>query len=132
MSSSREVIQGIYAAFNRGDVGGVLGAFDAQIRWNEAEGFLYADANPYVGPMSVATGVFQRIANEFDGFSVETLRFVDGGDAVVVEGRYRGTWKATKRHVDAQFAHVWRLKAGKVVSFQQYTDTRQFADATKA
>lgn len=132
MVSNREVIQGIYAAFSRGDVGGVLGAFDAQIRWNEAEGFLYADGNPYVGPMAVATGVFQRIATEFDGFSVELLRFVDGGDAVVVEGRYRGTWKATKRRVDAQFAHVWRLKAGKVVSFQQYTDTRQFADAVKA
>ena len=34
-----------------------------------------------------------------------------------------------REHPHAQFAHVWKLRGGKVVSFQQYTDTLQ---ATKA
>jgi ketosteroid isomerase-like protein len=29
----------------------------------------------------------------------------------------------------SRFAHVWRLRGGKIVKFQQYTDTLQ---ATKA
>ena len=27
---------------------------------------------------------------------------------------------------DAQFAHIWKLRSGKVIEFQQYTDTQQW------
>ena len=55
--------------------------------------------------------------------------FVDGGDKVAVEGRYRGTMKASGIAVDAQFVHIWRFRQGKIVRFQQYTDTQQWAAA---
>lgn len=129
MGKSAEVVKDAYDAFGRGDVPAVLGVLDPEVRWREAEGFLYADRNPYVGPQAVAEGVFQRIVDDVDDFAVVPERFVDGGDTVVVEGRYRGTMKATGAPVDAQFAHVWRLQDGKVVRFQQYTDTRQWAEA---
>ena len=45
-----ETIRGLYAAFARGDFPTVLGALDAQVEWIEAENFIYADRNPYVGP----------------------------------------------------------------------------------
>lgn len=44
-----QVIQGLYEAFGRGDVPTVLGRMDPSIEWNEAENFIYADRNPYVG-----------------------------------------------------------------------------------
>jgi uncharacterized protein len=28
-------------------------------------------------------------------------------------------------------AHLWTLKDGKIMKFQQYTDTKQFAEAVK-
>jgi ketosteroid isomerase-like protein len=37
--------------------------------------------------------------------------------------------KATSTPVDAQFAHVWQLRDGKVVRFRQYTDTGQWSEA---
>lgn len=129
MSSSLSQVQAIYDAFSRGDVPAVLGAFDPGIEWWEAEGFLYAAGNPYVGPGGVAQGVFQRIVGDVAEFSVSPERYIDGGDTVVAEGRYRGTMKSTGMPVDAQFAHVWQLREGKVVRFQQYTDTRQWAAA---
>jgi ketosteroid isomerase-like protein len=132
MGTSADVIKGLYKAFATGDVPTVLGGFDAKIEWNEAEGFLYADGNPYIGPQAVAEGVFQRIAADIDQFSVAAASFIDGGDAVVVEGRYKGTMKATSTPVDAQFAHVWHLRNGKVVRFQQYTDTAQWKAAAGA
>jgi uncharacterized protein len=70
MGRNGEVIKGVYDAFARGDVASVLGAFDGQIHWMEAENFLYADRNPYMGPQAVAEGVFQRIITNVDGFSV--------------------------------------------------------------
>jgi ketosteroid isomerase-like protein len=129
MSDNAGIIRGLYDAFGRGDVAAVLGTFDGQIEWKEAESFRYADGNPYIGPMAVAQGVFQRIISEADGFSLAPQNFIAGGDHVVVEGRYRGTVKATGKPFDAQFAHVWTLRGGKIVKFQQYTDTKHWATA---
>ncbi|MFN0178561.1 MAG: nuclear transport factor 2 family protein [Gemmatimonadales bacterium] len=129
MGKSADFVTGIYQAFGRGDVPAVLGAFDPAIIWREAEGFLLADRNPYQGPQAVAEGVFQRLMTIVDDFTAIPESMVDGGDTVVAQGRYRGKMKATGTLVDAQFAHVWHLRDGKIARFQQYTDTRQWAAA---
>ena len=121
------LIQGLYAAFKAGDVPDVLARMSPDIVWNEAENFPYADGNPYRGPEAVLTGVFARLGTEWDGFAAIPDEFLDAGDTVVVLGRYHGTYKATGRAIDAQFAHVFRIADGRVVSFQQYTDTLQAA-----
>ena len=129
MNTNSDIVKMLYDAFTKGDVPTVLDAFDPRIQWREAESFVYAEGNPYIGPQAVAEGVFQRIVSDVENFSVVPQQFVEGGDTVLVEGRYSGTVKATGTPVDAQFAHVWRLRDGKVVRFDQYTDTRQWADA---
>jgi ketosteroid isomerase-like protein len=124
-----DVVKSLYEAFAKGDVPTVLGAMDPAIEWNEAENFPYADRNPYVGPQAVLEGVFMRLGGEWDGFSVAVEEVLDAGDTVVALGRYGGAYKKTGTRIHAQFAHVWRLRGGKVVKFQQYTDTLQ---ATRA
>jgi uncharacterized protein len=123
--SNVEIMQNAYAAFSCGDAPAVFAIMDPAIVWYEAENFPYADRNPYVGPAAVGEGIFQRLATEWDGFAVNTAEFIDAGDAVLVLGRYTGTYKASNIALDAQFAHLWRLRDGKVVAFQQYTDTAQ-------
>lgn len=123
------LIKSLYDAFARGDVPAVLAAMDPQIVWNEAENSPYADKNPYVGPAAVLEGVFARFAGEWDGFSVALEEALDAGDAVVTTGRYGGAYKKTGKGNHAQFAHIWKLRGGKVVRFQQYTDTAQAAKA---
>ena len=117
------VIKGIYDAFGAGDVAGVLGAMSPDIVWYEAENFPYADRNPYVGPQAVAEGVFGRCMIEWDGFNVQMTDLIDGGDRVVALGRYGGAYKASGGAMNPQAAHVWTLKDGKAVAFQQYIDT---------
>jgi ketosteroid isomerase-like protein len=124
-----QVIRGIYEAFAKGDVPAVLEKMDQSIEWNEAENFIYADRNPYVGPQAVLEGLFTRLRSEWEGYTVAPEEFLDAGDRVVVLGTYSGMYKATGREVRAQFAHVWGVREGRVESFQQYTDTKQFADA---
>lgn len=123
--SNVDVVRGFYAALAKGDVPGALGAMASDIVWNEAENFPYADNNPYVGPDNVLKGVLARLGGEWNGFSAKPDEFVDGGDTVVALGRYGGANKATGKALDAQFAHVWRVKNGKLAGFQQYTDTLQ-------
>ena len=126
---SVEVIRALYDSFGRGDVPAVLGQMDQQIEWNEAENFIYADRNPYVGPQAVLEGVFMRYGSEWEGFKVTPEEWLDAGNHIVVLGTYTGTHKETGNEVRAQFAHVWGVRVGRVVRFQQYTDTKQFADA---
>ena len=44
-----------------------------------------------------------------------------------VVARYGGTMKAGGARLDAQFCHVYHFHNGKLVSFQQYTDSAQWA-----
>jgi hypothetical protein len=67
--------------------------------------------------------------SDVERFTVVPEKLIDAGDTVVAEGRYKGTMKATGTPIDAQFAHVWRLREGRIIRFQQYTDTGQWARA---
>ncbi|HSF24411.1 MAG TPA: nuclear transport factor 2 family protein [Blastocatellia bacterium] len=124
-----DIIRGMYDAFARGDIPAVLGVFDPDIQWYEAENFLYADRNPYIGPTAVLEGVFARLGSEWEGFSATPESLLDAGNAVVTQGHYTGVYKSTGKSVRAQFAHVLTMRGGKVIRFQQYTDTKQFAGA---
>ncbi|HKP37668.1 MAG TPA: nuclear transport factor 2 family protein [Pyrinomonadaceae bacterium] len=123
------VVRGMYEAFGRGDIATVLAALDPNVEWWEAENFIYADNNPYVGPNRVLEGVFMRIVAEWDGFAVAPTEVHDAGDTVISEGHYSGTFKKNGRNVRSQFAHFFTFRDGKIVKFQQYTDTAQFQKA---
>jgi len=129
MSANTDRIQSMYDAFAAGDVESVVAGMDPEIEWLQAESFPYADGNPYRGPQAVVVGVFSRLAEEWDGWSLAIENLLDAGDNVVALGRYGGTNKASGTAIDAQFVHVWWLRGGKVVRFQQYCDTRQITAA---
>jgi uncharacterized protein len=130
MSANLDLIRGLYEAFGRGDIADVLARMAPDIEWNEAENFPYADGNPYRGPDAIVAGIFARLGSEWEGFAAVPEEFLDAGDTIVVLGRYRGTYKATGRALDAQLVHLWRVKDGKAAAFQQYTDTLQAARVT--
>jgi hypothetical protein len=124
-------VRSLYEAFAKGDVPTVLGAFTPDAEWREAENFIYADGNPYVGAGAILQGVFLRLATEWDKFAANPAQYFDAGDTVIVTGRYTGSYKATGRSIDAQFAHFWTLQDGKVARFQQYADTLQAAQVAQ-
>ena len=125
--SPLETIKAGYAAFGRNDPSVLFGAMDPAIRWNEAEGTPFADRNPYVGPQAVGEGVFAPLLAAIDNFAVVPNTFIDGGDHVVVLGRYGGTMKASGARLDSPFCHVFRIQGDKIVTFQQFTNTAQWA-----
>lgn len=121
-----EVVRGMYNAFANGDIPTVLAGMDPQIEWNEAENFPYADGNPYIGPDAVVNGVFARLGSEWEYWNLTALKFHGmAGNMVLATGRYQAKYKQNGGIIDAQFAHLWTLQDGKVVRFQQYTDTEQ-------
>ena len=124
------VIDNLYKAFAVGDIPAVLASMDAKVVWNEAEGNAYADGNPYIGPEAVLNGVFARIGAEHDYFNLTDIKLHNmDNNQVLATLRYNAKVKKNGAEYNAQVAHLWTLKDGKVIAFQQYLDTKKVNDA---
>jgi ketosteroid isomerase-like protein len=79
------------------------------------------------GAERVAEGLFKPLAAEWASFT----EFIAGADTVVSVGRFIGVngIGTTGKSVEARYAHVWTVKAGKVATFRQYIDTLAVAEA---
>lgn len=127
---NRAIVNGMYNSFSTGDVPAVLSAMDDNVVWNEAEGNSLADGNPYRGPDAVLKGVFTRLGDQWENFKLSDIKLHEmTNDQVLATLRYHGKYIKTGKSINAQAAHLWKLKDGKVVSFQQYVDTEQLANA---
>lgn len=126
MGSNVELLKGLYEAFAKGDVPTVLGALDEKVDWQEPESLPFEDQ---IGPEAVAENIFGRVVQLVEGFSVTPDEILDAGDAVVALGTYRGKGAATGKDLEAKFAHVWRIREGKIAGFRTYTDTHQWLEA---
>jgi len=124
-----EIVKGLYAAFAKGDIPGVLGNFSADMEWTEAEGFPYGGT--YVGAEAILAGVFMKLGTEWEGFAVVPYEFIDGGSSIVALGIYSGKYNATGKSFKAHFAHVWKFRDGKAYWFQQYVDSAKVNEALK-
>lgn len=123
------LIDNLYKGFAIGDIPTVLGGMDAKIVWNEAEGNKYADGNPYIGPEAVLNGVFGRIMAEHEYFKLQNIELHEmSNNQVLATLRYDAKLNNGKIY-NAQVAHLWTLKDGKVTAFQQYVDTKKLNDA---
>jgi uncharacterized protein len=128
--SNLSVIDSAYKAFAVGNIPAVLAVMNANIVWNEAEGNAYADGNPYIGPDEVLNGVFARIGDDHEYFILTDIKLHEmSNNQVLATLRYKAKIKKNGVEYNTQAAHLWTLKDGKVINFQQYVDTKQLADA---
>lgn len=125
--SNLSVVKDLYAAFRGRDRERILELLHPQVEWVQAEGF--PGGARRVGPDEVLSGVFDGFRDNWDDWKAGVDEYLDGGDAVIALGAYSGTFKRTGRSMHAPFAHVYRVRDGRIVHFQQYTDTRLVADA---
>ncbi len=125
-----QAIETLYAAFAVGDMPTVLAGLDEKVVWNEAEGNVYADGNPYIGPEAILNGVFARIGADYEYFNLVNIELHEmSNNKVLATLRYQAKLKNNGATYDAQVAHLWTLENEKVIGFQQYLDTKKVADA---
>ena len=123
-------VRGLYEAFNKGDVEAVLGAFDENIEWYEAEGM--PQGGHWHGPQAIADNVFGPIVNDIDGFSVTPDELYAGGDEVVTVATYAGTAHESGKDLRQQAVHAWTVRDGKIVRFRQFMDTVKYNEVLGA
>ena len=97
------------------------------ISWIEAKGFPYGGT--YTGLENVTKNVFNRLGSEWIDYKFTPEDYVDADDKVVAYGTYTGTYKLTGKVFKARVAHVWKLKDGKIISFEQFVDSKMVNDS---
>jgi ketosteroid isomerase-like protein len=123
-------VKGLYAAFGRGDVPSVLALLHPEVDWREAESSPYRpNAERWVGPDAVVSQLFVPMGDDWSFFEVRPSLFHEAGEVVTVEGRYAAQHAQSSNELDCQFCHVWTVRDGKIVKFQQYMDTARFIEA---
>jgi ketosteroid isomerase-like protein len=120
--SAVEIARDSYASFERDDIDALLADLDPDIVWEQAQGLPHGGT--YHGIDEVRRNIFDPLDRDWwDGFTARPEEFIDGGDEVVVLGRYRGVAKESRRTLDVPFVHVWSIRAGRTVRFRQFLDT---------
>lgn len=116
-----DVVRSIYAAFGSGDLEGILARLDPEVSWR-------TPGPPDLPSAGLRRGVaevrdfFGVLQNTFDVQEFRPADFLAQGDKVVVLGTSREGPKGTGRFVDFRWVHVFTLRGGKVVEFDEPAD----------
>lgn len=128
MNRNYEAIRAHYTGSDAGDLQAMMAPITSRTAWTEMAGFPYAGT--YVGTDAIIAGVFKRIGEEWDGYTLALEKLVDGGATIVGIGTYSGVYRKTGKPMSARVVHVWEMEDGKALSFEQFTDTKLVAAAT--
>jgi uncharacterized protein len=118
------VVQAAYAAFGRGDIPALLGYMTDDVQWRPVIGT--ASHVPFSGERKGKAEVaefFKRVGESEDFQQFEPREFVAQGETVVAIGHYRAVTRATGRLFDADFVMVFTLRAGRIATFREFTDS---------
>ena len=125
-----DIIKSTYEGKTSEENGRNLAKYVAEnISWTEAKGFPYAGT--YIGLESVTKNVFSRLGSEWVEYKFTPEDYVASDDKVVAFGTYTGTYKITGKLFKARVAHVWKLKEGRIINFEQFVDSQPVNNAMK-
>nr|WP_315238311.1 nuclear transport factor 2 family protein [uncultured Flavobacterium sp.] len=125
-----EIIKSTYEGKTSEENGKNLSAFAAdEISWTEAKGFPYAGT--YIGLESIFKNVFTRLGSEWIDYKFMPEDYIWHEDKVAAYGTYSGTYKITGKSFEARVVHIWKLKEGQIISFEQFVDSQLVNDATQ-
>jgi len=116
-----DIIRSTYEGPSEENGRNLLAVLAANATWKEAAGFPYAGT--YVGPEQIMSGVFKRLATEWEDYRAMVHTYLADGDSVAAFGVYAGTYRLTGKSMTASFAHLYRLKDGMIVSMEQFVDS---------
>jgi len=121
---NKQLIRGVYDAFQRGDLDRLLQNLTDDFEWNAPGGAPFSGFRQGREQMRAFFTELRRSVR-FDQFDVDDI--LADGDKVVVIGRQRATVLETGRHFETPFAHVYTVRGGKLASGLALSDTQAAA-----
>ena len=123
-----KIIKELYEKFKSRDLDRIRELFHQEIEWTQMPSF--PNGGKYIGADAIFENVFKDFSENWDGWQTNVDDLLEANGTVIATGYYKGTFKATGKSMQAEFAHWYRVVDGKVISFKQYTDTFSVLEAT--
>ena len=124
-----ELVQSLYAAFGRGDVDTIIQAVSPDAHWcSHGRRADFPIFGPRRGPEG-AREFFAIVGREMDFEQFQPREIIPAGDRVFVFGQSQIQMKRTGGRVDTDWIHAFQIADGKVVRFDDFADTAQYAQA---
>ena len=119
---NKSIVEQAYNNFKSGNIEALLDLMADDVSWTLPE----MEGVPFAGKRTGRAAVGEFFAAV--GGSQESLRFepremIAEGDKVVALGSYEWRVKANGREFSGDFAHVFTIRDGKIVAFNEYMDT---------
>jgi steroid delta-isomerase-like uncharacterized protein len=128
-ADAQALVRRVYAALRTGDAPALREVLAADFEGVFADGLPHELGGTRRGPDAAITEGWWAIGRHFRVFA-EPQRWIAGESGrLLVTGRYRGTARAGGGEVDADFAHLWTARDGRLVALHQFTDTARWAAA---
>jgi ketosteroid isomerase-like protein len=126
VSSNLDVVRAGFAAYNAGDVDGLLAVCDPEVELVPLSSLL--TGAPYRGHQGVRD-YLDAITEDWSKHAVELDRLIEAGDEVVLRGRFQARGRSSGVDLDAPAAWVVSLRDGRVVRLRAYTDPQAALEA---
>jgi ketosteroid isomerase-like protein len=126
------VARNIYANFQSGNIAGVMDVLADDVVWN------YHGPRqqiPFAGEYSGKAGAGEQLQNfvgATDTEKFDLLGMHTGGERVIALIQEGCRVKETGKSYDVLVAHIWTVRDGKIVQFDELSDTWAVAGACQA
>jgi uncharacterized protein len=131
-TENTQVVQDLYAAFNRGDMPAILDLLDEQIDWH----FVGRPQDvPFAGRRhghQQMMAFFGTVAATCDVLAFGPNELSSYDDRVVSLGSEQVRVKNTGRIFESDWVHLFTVRNGKIVQLREYYDTAAIAEAFRA
>ena len=120
-SDNVALIESIYQAFGRGDIGFIIDQLADDVRWVTHLEPIVPWSGDYSGKKNVPK-FFDAIANSVETTAFTPHEFIAQGETVVSTGEYGCTVNTTGKSSLTPWVFIWKLRDGRVVGYEQFHD----------
>jgi len=124
--TNAEVVRNMYAALFDGDFVAIYEALDPDIEWAEPDLEFLPYSGLTRGRDQVAEKVFSKIGQTYEKLEFHPDEVYESGEVVTVMGR---AFAKGAHHPEESFpfAHIMKLRDGRVYRFDHFVDTHKIA-----
>src|SRR4051812_36357268 len=117
-----KVVQEAYGAFKTGDIPSVLSLMSNDVNWRLPDVENMPQAGQRRG-LEQVTEFFSILGDTQEALQFDPNEFIAQGEKVVALGHYRWKINSSGREYESDFVHVFTVRDGKIVGFDEYFDT---------
>jgi len=121
-----ETVESVYAAFQRGDIPGILSQVAPNATWRQPKTLPWG--GDYTGPEGAAE-FFTKLGAAMQTTAFQPRENIAVGDEVFSFGYYEGKGAKTGKIGGANWMFRWRVANGKIVAYDSFIDTAALLSA---